>query len=66
MQSLEEMEEAAGGPVEFEFGSQMRATRLVVDELLAGGYVGASLCLWLAAVWLGYLAGTELNRQRSA
>ncbi len=39
VQSLEEMEEDAGGPVEFEFGPQMRATRLVVDELLAGGYV---------------------------
>jgi hypothetical protein len=39
VQSLEEMEEATGGPVEFEFGPQMRATRLVVDELLAGGYV---------------------------
>jgi hypothetical protein len=38
VQSLQEMEEAVGGPVEFEFGSQMRATRLVVDELLAGGY----------------------------
>jgi hypothetical protein len=39
VQSLEEMEKEAGGPVEFEFGPQMRATRLVVDELLAGGYV---------------------------
>jgi hypothetical protein len=41
VQSLEEMEAEAdgGGPVEFEFGPQMRATRLVVDELLAGGYV---------------------------
>lgn len=39
VQSLEQMEEEAGGPVEFEFGPQMRATRLVVDELLAGGYV---------------------------
>jgi hypothetical protein len=38
VQSLEEME-GAGGPVEFEFGPQMRATRLVVDELLAGGHV---------------------------
>lgn len=28
-----------GEPATFEFGPQMRATRLVVDELLAGGYV---------------------------
>lgn len=39
VQSLEEMEAEAGGPVKFEFGPQMRATRLVVDELLAGGHV---------------------------
>lgn len=39
VQSLEEIEEQTGQPAAFEFGPQMRATRLVVDELLAGGYV---------------------------
>jgi fluoride exporter len=44
-------------------------TLLFLDRgqfMLAGTYAGASLCLWLAAVWLGYLAGTELNRLRAA
>lgn len=39
VQSLEEQAQEAGEPARFEFGPQMRATRLVVDELLAGGYV---------------------------
>lgn len=39
VQTLEEIEEQAGEPVGFEFGPQMRATRLVVDALLAEGYV---------------------------
>lgn len=39
VQSLEELEQGADEPAGFEFGPQMRATRLVVDELLAGGYV---------------------------
>jgi hypothetical protein len=39
VQLPEEIDEQAGEPVEFEFGPQMRATRLVVDALLEGGYV---------------------------
>jgi len=34
-----ESEASFDEPPDFEFGPQMRATRLVVDELLAGGYV---------------------------
>jgi hypothetical protein len=37
--SLEDLEQGDGEPMRFEFGPQMRATRLVVDDLLAGGYV---------------------------
>ncbi len=39
VQSLEDSVEQPNEPARFEFGPQMRATRLVVDELLAGGYV---------------------------
>jgi hypothetical protein len=39
VQSLEELEEQLDEPATFEFGPQMRATRLVVDALLEGGYV---------------------------
>lgn len=43
-------------------------TLLFLDRgqiMLAGTYASTSLCLWLTAVWLGYLAGKELNRPRA-
>jgi hypothetical protein len=39
VQALEEAEELVNEPAGFEFGPQMRATRLVVDGLLEAGYV---------------------------
>ena len=39
VQTPEEFEEQLDDPANFEFGPQMRATRLVVDALLAGGHV---------------------------
>lgn len=39
VQAPEELDEQLDESAPFEFGPQMRATRLVVDELLAGGYV---------------------------
>ena len=39
IETPEEIGEPFDVPPAFEFGPQMRATRLVVDELLAGGYV---------------------------
>lgn len=39
VQTPDEAETPLNEPQPFEFGPEMRATRLVVDELLAGGYV---------------------------
>jgi hypothetical protein len=39
VQTTDETEEQLDDPASFEFGPQMRATRLVVDALLAGGHV---------------------------
>jgi CrcB protein len=38
---------------------------LQVDDLLAAGFnVGISIISWFAAVWLGYVIATRLNRLR--
>lgn len=39
---------------------------LVEDWGLAGLYIGLSLIGWLAAVWLGHMLGTRLNRLKGS